>query len=156
MQFKKDKLIQQERHDTYRLPGKLPDPTLCSSCGACYMKGRWTWEAAPAGAHETLCPACRRIAEKFPAGFIEIKGPFYAAHQDEIHNLVQNIEKLVKDRRPLERIIAWKDASEGILVTTTGVHIARRIGESLGRAYQGELNFTYADGAKQIRVSWER
>ncbi len=156
MQIKKDRLIQEARHDTYRLRGKLPDPTLCSVCRACYMKGRWTWETPPAGAQETVCPACRRISENFPAGFVEVAGEFYKTHREEIHNLIENIQKRVMERRPLERIIAKKETLRGLVVTTTGVRIARLIGESLGRAYQGELQFKYGQGAKQIRVIWER
>jgi hypothetical protein len=42
------------------------------------------------------------------------------------------------------------------LVTTTGIHVARRIGEALGRAYKGDLSYQYADGEKRIRVYWQR
>jgi NMD3 family len=156
MQIKKDKLIKERRHDTYRLRGKLPEPTLCPECGSCYVKGRWTWEQAPEGANRTICPACRRLADNFPAGFIEIRGAFYVTHRDEIHNLVENLAKLEKERHPLERVILKLEVQKGIDVTTTGIHIARRIGEALARAYQGELSFQYAEGAKIIRVFWER
>ena len=42
------------------------------------------------------------------------------------------------------------------LVTTTGIHVARRIGESLARSYRGDLDCRYADGADSIRVTWAR
>ena len=32
--------------------------------------------------------------------------------------------------------------------------MARRIGEAVARAYQGNLNFTYGDNEKTIRVQW--
>jgi NMD protein affecting ribosome stability and mRNA decay len=156
MQIKRDKLIKERRHDTYRLRGKLSEPTLCSECGSSFVKGRWTWEPAPEDTAKTICPACRRIAENFPAGFIEVKGAFYAFHRDEVRNLIRNIEKLEKERHPLERIIAVREEEDIVRVATTGVHIARRIGEALSRAYQGALSFQYADGAKIIRVFWER
>jgi hypothetical protein len=42
------------------------------------------------------------------------------------------------------------------LVMTTGVHLARRIGEALARAYKGELSFQYLDGEQRIKVHWQR
>jgi len=43
-----------------------------------------------------------------------------------------------------------------VVNTTTGVHIARRIGESLSRACQGDYSFQYGDAEKIIRVFWSR
>ena len=59
-------------------------------------------------------------------------------------------------QHPLERIMAIKDGKDGTIVTTTGIHIARRIGESLARAYNGDFSFQYADDEKSIRVYWQR
>ena len=42
------------------------------------------------------------------------------------------------------------------LVTTTGIHVARRIGEALARAYKGDLSYQYAAAEKRIRVYWQR
>lgn len=52
--------------------------------------------------------------------------------------------------------MAMQEEDELILITTTGIHIARRIGEAISRAYQGDLTFTYGDGEKTIRVFWNR
>jgi hypothetical protein len=49
-----------------------------------------------------------------------------------------------------------KDESDHTLLTTTGVNIARRIGEAISRSYNGNFSFQYADGEKSIRVYWER
>ena len=152
----KDKLIKEKRHDAYGTKGKWPEPTVCRECGARFVGGRWTWEAGSGGAHETVCPACRRIADNFPAGYLKIKGPFFDGHAEEIRNLIRNTEGLEKVRHALERIIAIADQDGGLLVTTTGIHVARRIGEALERAYQGTLSFRYAEGAKRIRIYWER
>jgi hypothetical protein len=106
--------------------------------------------------HETICPACRRIADNYPAGYVELKGTFFQEHHEEISNLVFNEEGREKNERPLERIISVKDNNDHTLVTTTGVHVARRIGEALARAYGGELSFQYLDGERSIRVFWQR
>ena len=153
---RKDRLIKEKRHDVYQETHKWPEPTWCTTCGALFSNGRWSWQEAPAKAHETLCPACRRIADHYPAGYIEIKGSFFAEHQDEILNLIHNVEKQEKSEHPLERIISITVESEHPLVTTTGIHLARRIGEALSRAYKGELSFQYLEGEESIRVNWQR
>ena len=152
---RKDKLIKEKRHDVYPKKGDWPDATTCTICGSVFTKGRWTWEKIQGGTTIT-CPACRRISENYPAGCIEIKGEFFNKRKEEILNLIQNVEKAEKEAHPLERIMRISPNSEHTLVTTTGIHVARRIGESLMRAYQGELSLQYADGEKRIRVYWSR
>jgi len=71
-------------------------------------------------------------------------------------NLIRNEEKLEKREHPLERVISIVHENERTLVTTTGVHIARRIGKALSRAYQGNFSFQYGDDEKSIRVYWSR
>lgn len=151
-----DKLIQEKRHDAFPKKGDWPEPTRCNTCGAVYVKGRWSWETVEGEAHATVCPACRRTAENFPAGYVELGGAFFETRKDEILNLVRNIEKSEKSAHPLERIIAVAPNNHKTLVTTTGIHVARRIGEAIARAYQGEYAIQYADGEKRIRVTWQR
>ena len=153
---RKDRMIKEKLHNVYRERDKSLEPTICGECGALYVDGRWSWEKAPEQAGQTTCPACRRIADRFPAGHIELSGPFLAEHRDEILNLIRNIEGREKAERPLERIMSIENESGGMLVTTTGIHVARRIGEALARAYKGELSFQYAEAEKRIRVFWQR
>ena len=153
---RRDRLVQEKQHDTYRDDKKLPEPTVCSECNAVYIEGRWTWYEPSFKANKVLCPACRRIAENNPAGHLELKGAFFKKHQEEMLNLIRNEEKEGKKDRPLERIMDITEEDEQTLITTTGIHIARRIGEAISRAYQGELSFTYGDGEKTIRVLWDR
>ncbi len=151
-----DRLIKERRKDTYRAINSQHEPATCIECGATYINGRWTWKNIESKKHETLCPACRRTAEKYPAGYIEIKGSFFRMHSNEISNLIRNTEILEKTERPLERIMSSDINRDKAILTTTGIHIARRIGEALFRSYQGDFNFQYADGDKSIRVYWER
>ena len=67
---RRDQLRPERVHDTYKLRGKLAEPTVCSECGAVFHDGRWQWISRPAGAHEVACPACQRIKDRFPAGFV--------------------------------------------------------------------------------------
>lgn len=153
---RKDRLLKEKRHDVYQERHKWPEPTLCPDCGALFINGHWTWSKTLAPANQATCPACRRIGERCPAGYIEVKGPFFNEHRTEILNLIRNIESQEKEGHPLERIMALSLTPETVLVTTTGLHLARRIGEALTRAYAGNLSFDYAVGEHRIRVHWER
>ena len=153
---RRDRLIQEKRHDAYQEREKYPEPTVCTGCQALFHGGRWTWDKAPEHAYTIVCPACRREKDKFPAGLLEIRGTFIYEHRDELLNLIHNIEKQEKERHPLERIMAITEEEDHSLVSTTGIHLARRIGEALKHAYQGDLDFTYGDAEKSIRVSWDR
>jgi hypothetical protein len=127
---------------------------VCPQCGAVFAGGRWAWTESPEGAAQSVCPACQRVADDFPAGYVELQGPFFEQRRDEILNLVKNEEKQEKGEHPLERIMQVRPADGRTLITTTGVHMARRIGEAVVRAYQGDLTFTYGDNEKTIRVNW--
>lgn len=151
-----DRLIKEKRKDTYRATSAQQESAYCIECGATYTNGRWTWKNIESRRHETICPACRRTADKYPAGYVEIKGSFFSRHANEISNLIRNTENLEKTERPLERIMSTDINRDKAVLTTTGIHIARRIGEALFRSYQGDFNFQYADGDKSIRVYWER
>jgi NMD protein affecting ribosome stability and mRNA decay len=153
---RKDRLLKEKRHDVYQERHKWPEFTRCSECGALFVDGRWTWQEAPAKSHPTICPACRRIADRYPAGYVEIKGSFFPEHRTEILNLIHNVEKQEKSEHPLERIMTITTVDNYPLITTTGVHLARRLGEALSQAYKGELSVQYAEAGNCIRVYWQR
>ena len=142
--------------DSYKARGKLLEPTRCSDCGATYHHGRWTWDIAPAGAHETMCPACHRIHDKFPEGYVTLKGEFLKLHREEILKIVRNCETMEKAEHPLERIMAIEDVAGGVLVTTTGEHLARDIAGRLHSAYKGTLDLHYGKDEDLLRATWTR
>ena len=149
--------VQEHRHDPYKLRGKLPEPTVCPECGASYHKGRWTWEKAPAAEHNSqLCQACQRINDKYPAGELLIQGAFLGAHKQEILNLAKNTEQKEKGQHPLNRIMAIEELEDGVRITTTDIHLPRRIAEALESAWDGELDMHYDEEGYFIRLSWRR
>lgn len=149
-----DRLLQEQVHDTYKSRAKLPEPTVCPQCNAVFQEGRWRWVDVPEKAHQETCPACHRIHDDFPAGFVTLRGPFFASHRDEIANLARHTEQHAKQEHPLQRIIGEKDEDDGLLITTTDIHLARAIGEAVHRAYQGELEFHYNTEQNLLRVTW--
>jgi len=151
---RRDQLVQEEVHDTYKSKGKLPEPTLCPDCGAVFHAGRWQWLAKPKEAHQECCPACHRIRDRFPAGYVTLSGDFFASHEEEILQLIRNHEAKAKSSHPLQRIMDIEKTPQGTLVTTTDIHLARGIGDALHHAHHGELEFHYNPEQNLLRVTW--
>ncbi|NIR30489.1 MAG: ATPase [Gammaproteobacteria bacterium] len=143
-------------HDPYMSKRKLPEPTLCPECGAVFHNGRWAWADQPQGANQERCPACRRIRERVPAGFLTLSGGFFQHHRQEILNLVRNIEAREKANHPLKRIMGAEEHEDGLVMTFTDPHLARGAGEAVEDAYEGELDYTYSPDEYMLRVTWRR
>lgn len=162
--IRQDRLLKQKRNDVYVTGSKISESTWCNKCGAVFFNGRWAWIEKPENIHDVqmhgrasvLCPACRRINDNYPAGFIELQGLFYDEHREEILHLISNLETQEKRMHPLERLISVDQGKKITVVTTTGIHLARRIGEALYHSYKGEYSFRYAAADKSIRVFWRR
>lgn len=154
--LRKDQLFKELVHDSYKTGQKLHEPTQCPECGAVFHKGRWTWGTAPKNAHEAMCPACHRIRDKFPAGYVTLKGNFFREQREQIMQLVRNHEAREKAEHPLERIMAIDETGDGVVVTTTDTHLARDIAEALQHAYKGDLDYHYNKEDNLLRASWSR
>lgn len=142
--------------DPYRKTRKPQGPTLCPTCQAVFAEGRWTWDRPPEDASQEKCPACQRIQDQFPAGYVTIKGEFFNEHRDEIIALITSKEDREKAEHPLQRIMAIEDVREGLQVTTTDSQLARGIGEALHDAYKGDLKLRYSRDENLLRAIWKR
>ena len=148
-----------------RIPGadtaerkKFPELTACPSCGATYRDGRWTWQPAPADARGHTCPACERVAQRYPAGTVSAEGAFAAEHRDDLIGLVRNVEERERSRDPLKRIMKISTRRNGFVAETTDGKLAHAIGRALRKAYAGELEHTPTTAEKEnlVRVRWLR
>ena len=155
---RRDRLIRERVHDPYKTRLKLKDPTVCPQCGAVYRSDRWTWDklAPDEHPHEELCQACHRINDKYPAGEVRLHGSFVQLHRDEIINLARNMQKVETEEHPLHRIIGINEEDGDILITTTDIHLPRRIGQALSDAWEGDFDFHYDEEGYFIRVNWSR
>ena len=157
---RRDQLRQDSEHDSYRLAKKPAEPAVCPDCGAIFHAGRWQWGARAEAAGEVLCPACHRIRDKLPAGFLHVSGDFFVEHRDEILGLLDHHAKKAVAEHALARVIGIASASDGdgdgMVLTTTDIHLARDLGEALHAAYRGGLEFLYNDAENLLRVHWWR
>lgn len=154
---RRDRQIRERVHDPYRLRDKPPGTATCPQCGVSYAKGRWQWLAAPEdGAAVHLCPACQRERDHLPAGFVTIEGWFVGPHKEEIIGLVRRCAEQESALHPLNRIMELREEGMHLEVTTTDIHLPRRIGEALANAYDGNLSFRYRDGEYHMQVTWRR
>lgn len=152
-----DRLLRERVHDTYKLLGKLSEPTRCPQCGAVYHRGRWSWTAeASESADEQMCSACHRINDHYPAGEVTISGTFAIEHKDEILNLARNIEATETREHPMNRIIDIRDLDDEIQLNTTDVHLPRRIGKAIQDAFDGCLDIHFDEDGYFTSIVWKR
>jgi NMD protein affecting ribosome stability and mRNA decay len=155
---RRDRLLKQPDPDSYRMKRKLRDPTLCKICGAVFTAGRWQWlDTLPDSAEEIRCPACQRIHDRVPAGYLTLEGEFFVQHRDEIMHLIHNHVERQRLQHPLQRIIDSQSLKGGgVEISFTEYHLPKGVGEAIKSAYQGQLKIQFAEASGQERVHWER
>lgn len=152
----RDRQIKEVVHDPYQERYKPEGSSFCPTCSAIFKRGRWTWGNKTADAKQHTCPACKRIQDNFPAGYITLRGTFVDANRDMLIALIRHEETQARNARPLERIIEIRVGGGDVLVTTTDVHLPQRIGHALQSAYHGTLVIQRTPDDYQTRVTWER
>jgi hypothetical protein len=153
---RRDRLIQERRHDPYEARRKPREPSACPTCHAVFHDGRWQWSRPAADARNLVCPACQRTAEQMPAGILRLSGDFHLAHRVEILGLIRGVEKREAKEHPLKRIMQVSECGEELEVTTCEAGLARSLGDAIHHAYKGELDYHYPDGGDVLRVHWKR
>lgn len=153
---RQDRLLKELQHDPYHSKHKIKEPAKCGDCGAVFHKGRWVWDVAPGDAREERCPACQRVHDKVPAGFLSLSGEFFAAHKDEILHLIQNTEQKQRAQHPLKRIMEIEEQGDKTVVTFTDAHLTHAAAEAIQHAYKGDLDARYGDEDVLMRAAWSR
>ena len=146
---------QQDHHlDPYQRQQKLRDGTACPQCGAVYREGRWRWVAKGHRADQELCSACRRINDRFPAGVVTLRGDFARERKEEMIRLARHQEEAENKEHPLNRIISIEEDAQRVVINTTDIHLPRRIGEAVKRAFHGEIENNFEKDGYFVRVTW--
>jgi NMD protein affecting ribosome stability and mRNA decay len=154
--YGREQLMQGKAPDAYRRGAKLPEPARCRDCGAVYRRGRWTWGSAGEAPRPVRCPACARIREQMPAGYVRLSGAYLEANRVDIVHRLRRCEAAESRSHPLQRIMAVAREDGGLMVTTTDSHLARRLGEALVKSFKGATEYRYAREDNLLRVSWRR
>ncbi|MGE5270776.1 MAG: BCAM0308 family protein [Thiohalocapsa sp.] len=140
--------------DPYQLRHKPKEPAVCPECGAVYHGGRWQWGQHPEDSHQHTCPACRRIADRMPAGIVTAHGEAARRHKSEMTALMRHEAAAENKEHALNRIIAIEESDDGLSVTTTDIHLPRRLGEALERAFHGRFDMHFDEDGYFVRVDW--
>lgn len=69
---------------------------------------------------------------------------------------MENTEKAEKAEHALERIIKLTDAGDELVVTTTGIHLANRLGHALEGAFKGKSDYRYKEDEHGVSILWTR
>lgn len=144
--------------DVYRSKNGVSGAAYCE-CGAVFSNKRWHSSeggASPHGDQRVVCPACRRIADRNPAGIVTLKGSFFSAHTAEIDNLIKNTAEAAVMKNSLGRIMDISREKDGVIITTTDVKLAQKIGREVFKSHGGDLQFTWSDAMGPVRISWSR
>ena len=142
--------------DPFRADAKPPRPVSCPMCGLVFQQGRWQEGLPPTEAVERLCPACRRTEGRHPAGEVHVSGPFLAARRHAVLGTIRRVAAREAAGHPLERVARIREGENEIVVTTTGTHVARAIGQALRGAWDGVLEIEDDDAERGVRVRWTR
>jgi hypothetical protein len=142
----------QEDHilDPHQRQQKLDDDTAWPQCAAVYHKGRWHWGQNP----RTAPRLCVRPAGASMTSFRPASSNCVVPSGVSIVRLVCHQEEAGKREHPLNRIITIEEDAEGIVINTTDIHLPRRIGEAVQRAFHGSLNEDFDQGGYFVRVNW--
>lgn len=141
------------RHHVYERKAKPADAIVCDQCALVWFGGRWYHGAPPFGeVRGGLCPACQRIRDRFPAGTIRVPADSAKAVR-EISNIARRLEESERAEHPLERLMDVVREDGTIVITTTGIHLARRITSKLERYVRADATFHYGD-EDELRVEW--
>jgi hypothetical protein len=134
---------------------KVAGGIVCQDCGIFHHAGRWYFGTRPDGQLVNgVCPACQRVREKYPAGTLRIPDSLLT-QRETVLALIRHVEAAEKAEHPLERLMWIAEADGHLVVTTTGVHLAREIAHKLAKQFHEKPRFRYADGEELVHVDWE-
>ncbi|KHF24821.1 BCAM0308 family protein [Solemya velum gill symbiont] len=155
---RQDRLLKEHVHDPYMASKKLSEPTVCPRCHVVYSGARWQWKSeTPECAYEEVCPACRRIQDKVPAGILTLKGDFFEEHRGEIMRMVHHHIEDQMELHPMKRLMGVvEEDNENSVLLFTDTHLPRSVGEAVEHAFKGELDIHYTKESGIVRVYWQR
>jgi hypothetical protein len=144
--------------DAYQEKDGIRGDAYCA-CGTVFRNKRWRRDESDSEHNEGLelvCPACRRIADRKPAGIVVLGGKFYTAHESEIHNLINNTALEAIAKNPLGRVMDIGMEKDAVTITTTDAKLAQKIGRQVFKSHGGDLHYIWSHAESPVRVTWTR
>lgn len=139
------------------------EEAICTDCKAIYRDKHWFLDedlyaslSQSSETNRTTCPACRKIADRYPEGIVTLRGSYLWEHEQEIRNILTNEEERAMAKNPLERIMKMERQGDEMIIETTEQKLAEHLGRALNKAHQGELDISWPKDHAVCRVSWER
>lgn len=146
----------------------------CPECRAMFYRKRWSLpgltSTAPRKATASgqkkpakqilvpqsfVCPACRKLQDRYAEGFLTIHWPNWEIHKADVLGLIHNEELQAVRNNPLERIMTIRTRPDGADIETTTEHFAQRLGKHLDRAFKGSIEYRWSHKDKCVRVTWQ-
>lgn len=138
----------------------MKEPAVCEVCGNIYVNRRWLRagsDVAVSDPHRVVCPACVAKSDNITSGYVHLEGHFVRDHWDEIKKLLDNEADRAADDNPLARIMAFeKERDDAFTVRTTTEHLAQRLGNSVKKAFDGDIRYDFSHENKLAHVWWQR
>ncbi len=136
---------------------------VCPRCFSFFNGRNWHYDPkkfAPlidnSDYQKECCPGCERQRNNRIDGIVKVQGNFYKSHRQEVHNLILNVEGKKRNKNIAAKIIRFKPSKDNLTVETTEKTLAERIGKELEKAFSGNLNIAWLEGADFVRVDWRR
>ena len=164
---------EQTGNDPYSMRRAPKGVLQCPECQAVYYRKRWILPGtSSSGDGRTqpatkktgkavqvpqpyICPACRKLRDRYAEGFVTIYWPNWIAHQTDVLNLIHNEEARAREDNPLARIMNIRTRPDGIDIETTTEKMAQRIGQRLRKAYHGDVQYNLSHKDKLARIEWK-
>lgn len=148
--------------DVY-LPKEGTEVSFCKKCGLVYRQKRWIMDPeemerlkADPAAGKVVCPACQRMRDNVPGGYLTLKGEYLRRHEVEILELIKNTESKSRKKNPLGRIMEIRQEGDVLTILTTEDKLAQKLGRDVYKAHSGNLNYQWSHTENYVRVDWSR
>lgn len=145
------------------LPKEGMEVSFCRKCGLVYRQKRWIMDPdelervkSDPSAGKILCPACQRMRDQVPGGYLTLKGDYLSSHEVEILELIKNTEAKSRQKNPLGRIMEITQEGGVLTILTTEDKLAQKLGRDVFKAHSGRLSYQWSHDENYVRVEWHR
>ena len=102
--------------------------------------GRWQWAPKPEGAHEASVRHAAASTSICRPGSSPSAPVWRRSTRTEIIALARHTEAAEKAEHPMNRVAAIEQTDKGLVITTTDIHLPRRICNAVKDAHRAKLN----------------